>query len=99
MKNKCCEWCNAQFSTSVSYQIYCCVDCRGLATKEKIAERYALTRRKKRATRPKFCKSCSQKLSIYNDDSLCQSCLINPSEVYKALKEIKGMADGKKSFD
>jgi len=99
MKNKCCEWCNAQFSASVSYQIYCSVDCRNAATKEKIAERYAVTRRRKRLTKPKFCKSCSQQLSIYNDEVLCQSCTVNPSEVSKALKEIKGAADGKKSFE
>jgi hypothetical protein len=28
-------------------------------------------------------------LSIYNDDAICNTCLINPAEVNKALKEIK----------
>lgn len=99
MKTKCCEWCNSTFDTSVSYQIYCTLECREAATKEKIAERYALTRRKRRLGKARPCKGCSQPLSIYNDDQLCQSCLVNPSEVTKALREIKGMASGKKSIE
>lgn len=95
MKTKCCEWCNDQFDTSVSYQIYCSVECREEATKEKIAERYALTRRRKRASRPRFCKACGGRLSVYNDDNLCQQCIVNPTDVSKILKEIKGMANGK----
>lgn len=41
------------------------------------------------------CKSCGVLLSAYNDDVLCLSCVINPTDVSKALKEIKGIADGK----
>lgn len=99
MKTKCCEWCGNQFDTSVSYQIYCSVSCREDATKEKIAERYAVTRRRKRFGKVRTCKACQQQLSVYNDDTLCQACLINPSDVSKALKEIKGMANGKKSLE
>lgn len=93
MKN--CQWCNAQFTTKVSYQIYCSVDCRDSATKEKIAERYAITRRQRRKGKDRVCKSCNSVLSIYNDDLLCDNCIINPSDVGKALKEIKGIANGK----
>jgi hypothetical protein len=32
---------------------------------------------------------------VYNDDQLCSSCIVNPSEVSKTLKEIKGMANGR----
>lgn len=99
MKTKCCEWCGNQFNTSVSYQIYCSVECREQATKEKIAERYAVTRRKKRFGKVRSCKSCQQPLSAYNDEPLCQSCLINPTDVSKALREIRGMASGKKSIE
>jgi hypothetical protein len=99
MKTKCCEWCGNQFDTAVSYQIYCSVDCRELATKEKIAERYAVTRRKKRFGKTRACKSCQQPLSVYNDDTLCQSCVINPADVSKALREIRGMASGKKPIE
>ena len=34
-------------------------------------------------------------LSIYNDEQTCDKCDINPSEVAKALKEIKGISNGK----
>lgn len=95
MKNKHCEWCDNQFVGKVSYQIYCSVSCRELATKEKIAERYAVARRSRMATRPRPCKSCGAKLSVYNDEVLCQSCLVNPSDVKKALKEIKGFLNEK----
>lgn len=35
-------------------------------------------------------------LSIYNDESICTSCTINPDIVSKAIKQIKGRANGKK---
>lgn len=95
MKTKHCQWCDNQFQTSVSYQIYCCAECREQATKEKIAQRYAQTRRSKRLKKSRLCKSCSIPLSAYNDDDLCSECLVNPFDVKKALKDIKGFANGK----
>lgn len=91
MKSKHCEWCDSQFDTAISYQIYCSPECREQATKEKIALRYTLTRRNKRHGKVRLCKSCNANLSAYNDDLLCQSCIVNPTDVYKALKEIKGL--------
>jgi hypothetical protein len=85
-----CKWCDHTFETKITYQIYCSTECRDAATKEKIAERYLLTRRKKRIGKERKCKSCGSNLSIYNDDSLCINCNINPSDVAKALKQIKG---------
>jgi len=90
-----CQWCDTAFKSKVSYQIYCTPECREAATKEKIAERYAISRRHKLMSQDRKCKQCGKKLSAYNDDVLCHSCLINPKEVNKTLKEIKGMADGK----
>jgi len=87
MKN--CSWCDNQFETKISYQIYCSIDCRESATKEKIAARYLISRRQKRIGKERLCKNCKEELSIYNDDPLCNSCLVNPAEVAKALKEIK----------
>lgn len=95
MKSKHCEWCDHTFESEVSYQIYCSVDCREQATKEKISQRYAIARRNNRIGKDRKCKSCSAPLSVYNDEDLCQVCLINPSEVTKALREIKGIANGK----
>lgn len=91
-----CSWCDTQFKTDISYQIYCSPVCREEATKQKIAQRYILTRRQKRKGKDRICKHCKSKLSIYNDDVICSSCNINPSTVDKALKEIKGKSNGKK---
>jgi hypothetical protein len=95
MKTKHCEWCDHTFETKVSYQIYCSAECRSSATKEKIAARYLVTRRIRRSGKERKCKSCGVSLSIYNDDQICQSCIVNPSDVAKALREIKNIANGK----
>jgi hypothetical protein len=95
MKNKHCEWCDNQFDAKLSYQIYCSVDCREYATKEKIAERYLLVKIKNRIGKERKCKSCGVNLSIYNDDVLCKACSVNPTEVMKAMKDLKGLANGK----
>jgi hypothetical protein len=99
MKTKHCQWCDNHFDTEISYQIYCSVGCRDSATKEKIAARYQISRRKKRFGKTRPCGSCGANLSIYNDDALCQQCLVNPSDVNKILKEIKGFANGKHKED
>jgi hypothetical protein len=95
MKHKHCEWCDTQFDTNVSYQIYCSTDCRESATREKIAQRYAQKRRTRRLGKDRKCKSCGITLSAYNDQDTCHDCLVNPAEVKKALKDLKGFANGK----
>jgi hypothetical protein len=92
---KTCQWCDSSFDPNVKYQIYCTPGCRDLATKEKIAQRYAISRRNRLINKDRKCKSCGGQLSAYNDDVLCQVCLVDPSEVLRALKEIKGIANGK----
>ncbi len=89
-----CQWCDTAFESTVSYQIYCSPGCRDEATKEKIAQRYAIERRNKRMGQFRSCKLCGSRLSAYNDDQICFSCLVNPKEVVKILKEIKGLASG-----
>jgi hypothetical protein len=84
-----CQWCDQTFTTHIKYQIYCSVDCRTNATKEKIAARYVIERRQTRIGKNRRCKSCKELLSIYNDESLCIKCNVNPKDVSKALKEIK----------
>ena len=91
MKNKHCEWCDNAFDAKINYQIYCCAECREAATKEKIAQRYLITRIKNRVGKERLCKSCNSQLSVYNDSQTCQKCITNPSDVKKALKEIKGL--------
>jgi hypothetical protein len=84
-----CQWCDKVFETTISYQIYCSPNCRDEATKEKIAARYIISRRQKRKGKERKCKSCGESLSIYNDESLCIKCNVNPNDVNKALKQIK----------
>jgi len=91
-----CNFCDKQFQQSVSYQIYCSVECRELATKEKIAARYIQSKRLKRKGKIRLCKSCSVSLSIYNDHPVCSSCSVNPDAVSKAIKAIKDKTNGKK---
>ena len=90
-----CQWCDQAFESKVNYQVYCSPECRELATKEKIAQRYAIERRNRRMRQDRKCKQCGSKLSAYNDDPLCFSCIVNPTDVGKTLREIKGLADGK----
>lgn len=92
---KTCQWCDNAFEPNVGYQIYCSSECRDSATKEKIAQRYIVARRNKMIGKKRYCKSCGSQLSAYNDEPICTSCVINPSDVSKALREIKGIADGK----
>jgi hypothetical protein len=90
-----CQWCDNQFETKISYKIYCSVECREAATKEKIAQKYAIKRRAKMMSKDRKCKSCLSPLSAYNDENICHACLVNPKEVTRALKELKDIADGK----
>jgi Zn finger protein HypA/HybF involved in hydrogenase expression len=55
-----------------------------------------ITRRQKRKGKDRRCKSCKQVLSIYNDDMLCGLCQVNPKDVDKALKDIKGRMNEKR---
>lgn len=97
MKN--CQWCDAPFETDISYKIYCSAECRNEATKEKIAIKYAQVRRKRMMANPRKCNSCGNNLSAYNDETLCNACLVNPKDVSKTLKEIRDIANGKNKLD
>lgn len=90
-----CQWCDNTFETQISYQIYCSTECRDGATKQKIAARYLISRRQKRIGKVRLCKNCGDELSIYNDDEICAQCNVNPKDVNKVLKQIKGLMNGK----
>lgn len=88
-----CNWCDNRFKPNVSYQIYCSAYCRSEATKEKISQRYEMAKRKKRKSKNRKCVAgCGTTLSIYNDEPICYDCSVNPKDVNKALKKIKGMS-------
>ena len=92
---KTCQLCDTAFEPTVSYQIYCSAECRELATKEKIAQKYIIARRNRMIGKKRHCKSCEKLLSAYNDGPICHTCSVNPNEVSKALKEIKGIVGDK----
>jgi hypothetical protein len=92
MKN--CAWCSNEFQSTVSYQIYCSIECRENATREKIVDRYNLARAKKRIGKERRCAGgCGTLLSIYNNNGFCDICMINKRKVDKMLKELKGLFD------
>jgi hypothetical protein len=97
MKSKHCQWCDHTFTSNISYQVYCSPECREEATKEKIAARYAQTRVSRRIGKKRLCKNCGANLSIYNNDTICSTCTVNPKDVKSVLKDLKGLANGKAS--
>lgn len=87
---KACSWCTNFFTANVSYQIYCSSQCREEATKEKILERHKENRRKRKNSKIRMCAgNCGTRLSMYNDDKLCNKCLIDNKEVNRVIREIK----------
>lgn len=91
---KLCERCDKRFQPKVSYQIYCSQECRDLATKDKIAERYQVSRRQKRIGKVRRCLGgCGVQLSIYNDSGFCSNCNVSQKAVEKMIKELKGIID------
>ena len=86
--------CENHFKPKVSYQIYCSEECRDFATKDKIAERYQITKRQKRLGKIRKCLGgCEVQLSIYNDSGFCSNCNVSERAVTKMLKEVKGFFD------
>jgi len=91
---KICDWCSNEFQPNVKYQIYCSLECRELATKEKVAERYNRERRKKLAAKERRCAGgCGTVLSMYNDSGLCSTCMVNEKQVNRALRELRGLIE------
>jgi hypothetical protein len=81
--------CDEYFKPKVSYQIYCSENCRDIATREKIAERYKATRLQRRKNKVRKCRNCEEILSVYAEGPLCNFCNIDPKLVTKALKQLK----------
>lgn len=91
---KICDWCSEEFEPKVSYQIYCSVECREGATRNKIAERYQVNRIKNRSLKKRKCSGgCGTYISMYNDNGFCNQCMVNKRKVDQMLKELKGLFD------
>lgn len=96
---KVCNWCLEEFNPNVSYQIYCSPECRELATKEKVSEKYRIKRRKKLSQKNRRCaNNCGTLLSVYNETGMCSSCEVDPKKVNRTLRELKGLIEYEK-FD
>ena len=80
---KTCEWCAQNFNAKVTYQIYCCAECREFATKEKIAERYQINRIKNRSGKDRKCSGgCGVNISIYNNNDSIKGLLDKASRLF-----------------
>lgn len=91
---KICDWCSEEFQPNVTYQIYCSPECRKLATKEKVNERYLFRKRQKMRKSKKRCSGgCDTILSVYNETGFCSQCMVNNKQVNQALKELKGLIE------
>jgi hypothetical protein len=91
---KTCSWCSNEFKPNVSYQIYCSVNCRDLASKQKISERYRANKIKNRSKKERLCSGgCGIILSAYNDEGFCKKCNVNNRKVSRTLKELRGFFD------
>jgi hypothetical protein len=89
-----CEWCDESFDTTSKNQIYCDAECRTNATKQKIVQRYKITKAQERIGKDRRCAgNCDTILSIYNDNGFCDSCLVNNKKLDRTLKEIKDFFD------
>lgn len=88
-----CKWCDKPFKSKISYQIYCSTECRDSATKEKIAERHKVLKRKNRKKKTRLCAGgCGVRLSIYNDNNICESCFISKRNWDKVMKELRSLS-------
>ena len=94
---KICQWCENEFQSDSSNQIYCSSECRIESTKKKVTQRYQLSKFKNRIGKKRKCAGgCDTLLSAYNDAGFCNACLINNKKVDKFLKDIKGYFDYEK---
>tara|TARA_R110000803_G_scaffold161322_1_gene225065 strand:- start:973 stop:1263 length:291 start_codon:yes stop_codon:yes gene_type:complete len=91
---KSCDWCSFGFTPKVSYQIYCTPACRELATRKKIYDRYKKIKIRDRSTKDRLCSGgCGTVLSVYNDNTFCNVCMVNKNKVEKMIEDLKGLFD------
>lgn len=92
--SKFCKLCDEQFESNNKNQIYCCAECRSTATKEKIIQRYKISKIRSRVDKPRKCAGgCGIEVSIYNNIGFCNSCMVNRKKLEQTLKDIKGFFD------
>lgn len=87
---KFCQQCDKQFSSNNKNQIYCSADCRTVATKEKIMQRYKVSKAQSRVGKDRRCAGgCGTIVSIYNNVGFCNTCMVSKRKLDQAIKDIK----------
>lgn len=90
-----CQWCGDEFEAHSKSHIYCSIEHRALASKEKKAERYRNNKIRARVGKVRMCSGgCGTQLSIYNEAGICDNCLISPKELKSLIKDLRGLFDG-----
>jgi hypothetical protein len=88
--SKICTWCNEEFFYKSKNQVYCSKECRVNSTKQKIVQRYQVSKFKGRRGKERKCAGdCGTLISIYNDMGFCNSCLVNNKKVDKFIKDLR----------
>jgi hypothetical protein len=89
-----CSYCDKDFIANSAKQIYCSAECRQLASRQKIVERYENEKIKKRIGKPRRCAGgCGTLLSIYNDLGICDNCVVHKKKMKSFMREIKEYFD------
>ena len=92
--SKFCQQCDTQFESNNRNQIYCSSECRTIATKEKIMQRYKVSKASSRVGKNRRCAGgCGTLISIYNDIGFCNVCMASRRKLDQALKEIREFFD------
>jgi hypothetical protein len=68
--------CGKDFQPKVHNGIYCCAECRKIATNKNILDKYHAKKENKSKKRICATKNCNTILSIYNEKSICELCKI-----------------------
>lgn len=91
-----CRWCDKDFISQSKHQIYCSLECRQAATKEKVIERAQKQKLKRRMNKKRFCATCATEISIYNEHPTCNNCYIDKKKMDKFLKDMRYLFDYEK---
>jgi hypothetical protein len=91
---KYCSVCDKEFFPNSIKQIYCSFECRSVASKRKITERYENEKIKKRIGKNRRCGGgCGTLLSIYNELGMCDNCVVHKKKMRNFMREIKEYFD------
>lgn len=92
--SKFCLQCDTQFEGNNRNQIYCSPECRTSATKEKIAQRYKVSKATSRVGKKRKCAGgCGIIISIYNDVGFCNDCMVSKKKLDQTLKDMREFLD------